>query len=138
MITYATQNPYEVKFGYVRALRRGPMIFVSGTTSVNTSPPFEILHPASAYLQTVAAFETSLLAIEALGGKRSDTCRVRMYVAKEEDCEQVGNALKMFFADHGVPVVATMLQGIGFVNPDMLVEVSLIVALQMLSSLFLT
>ncbi|KNZ73156.1 hypothetical protein J132_00991 [Termitomyces sp. J132] len=32
---YVTANPYEAQFGYSRAVRRGPFIFVSGTTSID-------------------------------------------------------------------------------------------------------
>ncbi|KIP05913.1 hypothetical protein PHLGIDRAFT_73449 [Phlebiopsis gigantea 11061_1 CR5-6] len=33
--TFRTGNPYEARFGYARAVRRGPFVFVSGTTSVD-------------------------------------------------------------------------------------------------------
>ncbi|KIJ97554.1 hypothetical protein K443DRAFT_105516 [Laccaria amethystina LaAM-08-1] len=30
---HKTSNPYEAQFGYSRGVRRGPFIFISGTTS---------------------------------------------------------------------------------------------------------
>ncbi|KAF8953238.1 YjgF-like protein [Flammula alnicola] len=103
---HKTSNPYEDKFGYSRAVRKGPFIFVSGTTSIDTSSG-KVLYPESAYEQTLKIFSEIVLAIEALGG--------------EKDGEGVGRALKEVFGE--VAPAATMVFGLGFVNPDMRVEI---------------
>lgn len=83
---HKTSNPYEDKFGYSRAVRKGPFIFVSGTTSIDTSTG-TVLYPKSAYDQTLKIFAEIVLAIEALGGTKNDVVRLRMFVAEEKDSE---------------------------------------------------
>ncbi|KAF8957008.1 YjgF-like protein [Flammula alnicola] len=117
---HKTSNPYEDKFGYSRAVRKGPFIFVSGTTSIDTSSG-EVLYPESAYEQSLKIFSEIMLAVEALGGSKGDLVRVRMFVAEETDSEGVGRALKEVFGE--VAPAATMVFGLGFVSPDMRVEV---------------
>ncbi|KIM40919.1 hypothetical protein M413DRAFT_445693 [Hebeloma cylindrosporum] len=125
---HKTSNPYEDKFGYSRAVRKGPFIFVSGTTSIDTSSSSsssggtgKVLHPKSAYEQTLVIFSEIVLAIEALGGTKADVVRLRMFVKEEKDGEGVSRALKEFFGS--VAPAATMVFGLGFVNPDMKVEI---------------
>ncbi|KAH8695957.1 YjgH family protein [Talaromyces proteolyticus] len=148
---YSTPSPYEIKFGYYRGVRRNSHIFVSGTTAIAVyssgatsnlpSPPPQIQFPDDARKQTVAAFQESLRAVNALGGDVSDVVRVRMYVARTEDCGAIGEGFRDIFgkktdlpegmgaeviqgkADE-VGVVATMIVvKDGFVEKDMLVEV---------------
>jgi len=120
---YFTKNPYEDKFGYSRATRKGPYIFVSGTTSTdpNESNEPKILFPGSAYDQTIQIFREIIRAIEALGGTKGDVTRLRMFVTKEQDGTDVAKALKETFGD--VQPAATMVFGVTFVNPDMRVEI---------------
>lgn len=117
---HRTNNPYEEKFGYSRAVRKGPFIFVSGTTSIDTSSG-KVLYPKSAYDQTVKIFAEIVMAIEALGGKKEDVVRLRMFVAEHKDSEGVSQALKEVFGR--VAPAATMLFGMGFVSSDMKVEI---------------
>ncbi|KAG5646000.1 hypothetical protein DXG03_004602 [Asterophora parasitica] len=117
---HQTANPYEAKFGYSRAVRRGPFIFVSGTTSIDTSTG-AVLHPESAYHQSLKIFDEIVSAVEALGGTRQDVMRVRMFVTAEEDSGDVGRALKEAFGEVGP--AATMILGARFVSPEMKVEI---------------
>ncbi|KAF8644641.1 hypothetical protein AX16_008361 [Volvariella volvacea WC 439] len=123
---YTTSNPYEAQFGYSRAVRRGQYIFVSGTTSVDpstTSPTGSpiILHPDSAYRQSLQAFSEILKAVIHLGGKKEDITRIRMFVTYDEDTGEVSRALKETFGDVGP--AATMIVGAKFVDKDMRVEI---------------
>ena len=120
MQRHKTGNPYEDKFGYSRAVRKGPFIFVSGTTSIDTASG-KVLHPKSAYDQTLKIFAEIVLAIETLGGAKSDVVRLRMFVAQEKDGEDVSRALKEVFGD--VAPAATMVFGMSFVSADMRVEI---------------
>jgi len=61
------------------------------------------------------------MAIEALGGKKEDVVRLRMFVAEHRDSEGVSQALKEVFGR--VAPAATMLFGMGFVSSDMKVEI---------------
>ena len=120
MQRHKTGNPYEDKFGYSRAMRKGPFIFVSGTTSIDTASG-KVLHPKSAYDQTLKIFAEIVLAIETLGGAKSDVVRLRMFVAQEKDGKDVSRALKEVFGD--VAPAATMVFGMSFVSADMRVEI---------------
>ncbi|GLB38654.1 putative endoribonuclease L-PSP [Lyophyllum shimeji] len=124
-MTYLTQryqsaNPFESQFGYSRAVRRGPFIFVSGTTAIDTETGV-VAHPESAYDQARKIFSEIVNAVETLGGKRSDVMRVRMFVTADEDSGDVGRALKEAF--HEVAPAATMILGVKFVRPEMKVEI---------------
>jgi enamine deaminase RidA (YjgF/YER057c/UK114 family) len=117
---HATSNPYEQKFGYSRGVRRGPLIFISGTTSIRPSTG-EVLYPSSAYDQTMVAFSEIIKAVEALGATKEDIARVRMFVTYEGDAESVGRGLK-----EGLGLVlpaATMIIGSRFVSSEMRVEI---------------
>lgn len=117
---YSTANPYESAFSYSRAVRRGPFIFVSGTTSIDPITGV-LLHPSSAYDQSRQIFTNIVEAIEALGGKRECVTRVRMFVRDQGDSGEVGRALKDALGD--VMPAATMILGVGFVDEEMKVEI---------------
>ncbi|KAG9568599.1 YjgH family protein, partial [Aureobasidium melanogenum] len=127
---YATNSPWEAKIGYYRAVRRGPFIFVSGTTAVDSSPDAtspKVLHPGDAKAQALVAFQEIIKAIQALGGRGAENIvRTKMFVQRQEDCTAVADAFSQVLgkqngSDHGT--AATMIVVGGFVDPDMLVEI---------------
>jgi len=120
-LTYASSNPYELQFGYSRAVRKGQYIFVSGTTSIDPEETGHVRHPDSAYLQVVVIFKEIINAIERLRGSKEDVVRVRMFVTEQGDTEAVGRALKESLGD--VRPAATMIVGSRFVDKDMKVEI---------------
>ncbi|KAI0754170.1 YjgF-like protein [Daedaleopsis nitida] len=120
MQRYITNNSYEKRFGYSRAVRKGPFVFVSGTTSIDPASG-EVRHVGSAYDQACAIFEEIVRAVTALGGQKSDIVRVRMFVAEDRDTGKVGEALKEALG--GVGPAATMIVGARFVSSEMLVEI---------------
>ena len=117
---FRTNNPYEAKFGYSRAVRKGPFIFVSGTTSVDPTSG-ALRHPECAYKQAQATLAEIVRAVCAVGGRREDITRVRMFVGADEDAERVGAAVKEVLGD--VRPAATMIVGARFVSPEMKVEI---------------
>ncbi|KAL0955789.1 hypothetical protein HGRIS_002003 [Hohenbuehelia grisea] len=117
---FNTANPYESKFGYSRAIRRGPFIFVSGTTSIDASTG-TVLHPDSASDQTRKIFQTIIEAIEGLGGKKGDVVRLRLFVKHDEDADGVGLVMREVFGS--IAPTATMILGARFVSPQMKVEI---------------
>ncbi|KAK5936994.1 hypothetical protein PMZ80_010743 [Knufia obscura] len=163
----STPNPFEQKFGYHRAIRRGPFIVVSGTTALRLTTPIttpdnandestgdesKVEHPGDAYSQALLAMNRCVDAVTKLGGRREDVVRVRMFVARGEDCEGVGRAFRGVLGGGGgrdtgsggeggdggevrgghsegredlVGAAATMIVvgNDGFVDADMLVEV---------------
>ena len=73
---------WEGPAGYSRGARRGNRIAVSGTTAEGES----------VYAQARAALERAVLAVEALGGRREDILRTRLFLAPGADWEQAGRA----------------------------------------------
>ena len=120
---FRTSNPYEATFGYSRAVRRGPFILVSGTTSIDPDSGVLRYKDGTAEQQARAAFQEGLRAVTALGGTRMDVVRVRMFVTSQEDTDGVGRALKEALGDVGP--AATMIVGAKFVKPEMKVELEL-------------
>lgn len=116
---HKTSNPYEAKFGYSRAVRKGPFIFVSGTTSIDLQTG-KVLFPDSAYDQAKKILSEIIIAIEALGGTKRDVVRLRLFVKNESECDEVGRAMEDDFGTVGP--AATMIC-VGFVSPDMRVEI---------------
>ncbi|KAI0821848.1 YjgF-like protein [Trametes gibbosa] len=119
-LLFRTANPYEKLFGYSRAVRRGPLIAVSGTTSIDPVSG-QMRHPGAAYDQARAIFAEIGRAVEALGGQANDIVRVRMFVTEASDTDDVGKALKESLGDIGP--AATMIVGARFVSAEMLVEI---------------
>ncbi|KAG9692015.1 YjgH family protein, partial [Aureobasidium melanogenum] len=127
---YATNSPWEAKIGYYRAVRRGPFIFVSGTTAVdpssNTTNP-KVLHPGDAKAQALIAFGEIVKAIQALGGQGAKSIvRTKMFVQRQEDCAAVAEAFTEVLGEQNgldCGTAATMVVVGGFVDPDMLVEI---------------
>lgn len=125
-----TANPYEARFGYHRAVRKGPFVFVSGTTAIDPKSQ-KLQHRGDAYSQAKAAFAEAVKAVEALGGTRADVCRVRMFVGGQGDCGDVGRAYGDVFGagaqaeDIGAAATMLVLGLDGFVDKEMKVEIEL-------------
>lgn len=127
---HGTNSPWEAKIGYYRAVRRGPFIFVSGTTSVhpssNTTSP-RVLHPGDAKAQALISFKEIIKAIQALGARGAeDIVRTKMFVQRQEDCAAVAEAFTEVLDKQngsGLGCAAMMIVFGGFVDPDMLVEI---------------
>ncbi|ERF76836.1 hypothetical protein EPUS_07626 [Endocarpon pusillum Z07020] len=132
-IRYTTGNPYEQRYGYDRAIRKGSFIFVSGTTAIDKTTGV-LQAPGNAYDQAGFAMRECISAVEALDGKKEDICRIRIFVAggacqKHDNTEAIGKQFRENFVtslkDADVGIAATMIvvgEG-GFVDPEMLVEV---------------
>jgi len=84
---YSTPNhPFEKRFGYYRAVRKGPFIAVAGTTPYDPTTQ-KILHPGDAGKQTAAILNEIIKAIKAVGAKGpEDVIRVRMFLAVSISC----------------------------------------------------
>jgi len=80
---------WETEAGYSRAARRGSRIVVSGTTADGDG----------AYAQARSALERALAAVEALGGRREDIVRTRLYLAPGADWEGAGRAHSELLGD---------------------------------------
>lgn len=111
-------GPWEDAFGYSRAVRAGPFVFVSGCTATVDG---HVVHPDDPYEQTVVAFGVAVTALERAGFAIHDVVRTRMSVVSVDDCESVGRAHRAVFGD--VRPAATMVVVAGLIDPAMRVEV---------------
>ena len=111
-------GPWEESIGYSRAVVAGPYIHVSGSTATVEGV---LQHEGDAYGQTKVAFELIQRALAEGGHSLSDIVRTRVYLSDAKDMDAVGRAHGELFGE--IRPAATMLAGIKFINPAMLVEI---------------
>ncbi len=112
-------GPWESSIGYSRATVAGEYVHVSGSTATVDGV---LQHEGDAYGQTKIPLEVviaSALAQEGYG--LEDVVRSRIYLRNETGMEAVGRAHGEIFGE--IRPAATMLAGISFINPKMLVEI---------------
>jgi enamine deaminase RidA (YjgF/YER057c/UK114 family) len=74
-----------------------------------------------AYTQTKVAFEVIASALAQVGYSLENVVRTRLYLVNAEDMDAVGRAHGELFSE--IRPAATMLAGLKFINPAMLVEI---------------
>lgn len=112
-------GPWESVIGYSRATVAGDYVHVSGSTATVDGV---LQHEGDAYGQTKVALETVIAAaLSQVGYTLQDVVRSRVYLANAEDMDAVGKAHGEIFGE--IRPAATMLAGIKFINPKMLVEI---------------
>jgi enamine deaminase RidA (YjgF/YER057c/UK114 family) len=111
-------GPWEEKIGYSRAVVTGDFVHVAGTTAtVNGALAFE----GDAYGQTKTAFSIIEDALRQADYTLEDVIRTRIFLADAADMDEVGRAHGDLFSK--IRPALTMLAGISFINPKMLVEI---------------
>lgn len=112
-------GPWEAVIGYSRATVAGEYVHVSGSTATVDG---KLQHEGDAYGQTKVALENVIAsALAQAGHTLADVVRTRVYLANAEDMDAVGKAHGEIFGE--IRPAATMLAGIQFINPAMLVEI---------------
>jgi enamine deaminase RidA (YjgF/YER057c/UK114 family) len=111
-------SPFEVTFGFSRAVREGNRIIVAGTGPVE---PDGSTTPGGAAEQAARCCTIIVAAIEALGGSAADVVRTRMLLTDPADQDAVGAVHARFFAE--ARPAATMAGVAWLCRPEWRVEI---------------
>ncbi len=111
-------GPWEAVLGYSRAVVAGDYVHVSGTTATVDGV---LQHEGDAYGQTKVAFEIIEQALKHVGYELSDIVRSKVYLANGDDMDEAGKAHGELLGE--IRPALTMLAGVSFINPKMLVEI---------------
>ena len=112
-------SPYEPILGYSRATVAGDYVHVSGSTATVGGV---LQHEGDAYGQAKVAIETVIAnALAEVGYTLEDVVRSRVYCTTAEAADAAGKAHGEAFSQ--IRPALTILSGVQFVNPAMLVEI---------------
>ncbi|MEW4449060.1 RidA family protein [Qipengyuania sp. JC766] len=111
-------SPYEVQFGFSRAVRVGNRIIVSGTGPIE---PDGSTTQGDAAAQATRCFTLIVNAIEELGGSAADVVRTRMYLTDIGSQDAVGAVHAQFFSE--TRPAATMVGVASLCRAEWLVEI---------------
>lgn len=116
---YTDSSGWQQQAGYSRAVRRGPVITVSGTTAAG--PDGTALCPGDTLGQTRLCLQRVLAALAALGGQPEDVVRTAVYLAPGASWEEAAQAHREVLG--AVAPANTMLYVAGLIGDGFCVEV---------------
>ena len=112
-------GPWEMRFGYSRAIVAGDTCHVSGTT--DAGPTGQSLHPGDAAAQARAALGIIERALVEAGFACTDVVRTRMYLTDVADAAAVGAVHGEWFRD--VRPASALVVVAALIDPTILVEI---------------
>jgi enamine deaminase RidA (YjgF/YER057c/UK114 family) len=116
---HASGAPWEARYGYSRAVRIGPHVYVAGTTATGADGA---LVEGDAAAQTRQALANVAAALEAVGAGLEDVVRTRLYVTDiARDADAVGRAHGDVFGQ--VRPATAMVEVSALIHPAMRVEI---------------
>jgi enamine deaminase RidA (YjgF/YER057c/UK114 family) len=115
----SSRTIWEQRVGFSRALRVGPLVFVSGTTA--TDEQGRLVGPGDAYAQTVYILQKIGRALAEAGATMEQIVRTRIYVTNAALWEQVGRAHGEYLG--AVRPANTLLEVSALVGEGYLVEI---------------
>ncbi|PSP73227.1 hypothetical protein BRC86_10195 [Halobacteriales archaeon QS_3_64_16] len=116
--TIASGTEWESAAGYSRAVRVGPHVTISGTTT--TDADGEVV-AGEAYAQTARAIANVESALAEAGAELADVVRTRMYVTDIEKWEAIGGAHAEAFGE--IRPATTMVEVSRLIAPELCVEI---------------
>jgi isochorismate pyruvate lyase len=114
-----SQAPWESKVGYCRAIKKGDLIFVTGTAAVDDEG--KTFAPGDAYAQAKRCLFLIERALKGLGADLSSVVRTRMFVTDISKWQEFGRAHGEHFRDF--PPATTMVEVKALIERDMLIEI---------------
>ncbi|MCI4323549.1 MAG: RidA family protein [Thermoplasmata archaeon] len=112
-------GPWEERFGYVRAIRIGRRVLVSGTTAAR--PDGSVEGGSSLAEQTAAALRRIDQALHTAGAGLPDVVRTRVFVTDIRRWTEVAEAHRLAFGR--APPVSTLVEVRRLIREDLLVEI---------------
>jgi len=116
---YFSGAPWESKAAYCRAIRRGSLIAVSGTTAVDEHG--EVMGVNDGYAQAKRCLEIIAQSLSEVGASLKDVTRTRMFVTDIARWEEFARAHRETFVNH--PPATSMLEVKSLIHPWMLIEI---------------
>jgi enamine deaminase RidA (YjgF/YER057c/UK114 family) len=115
--TVSTGSAWEPKMGYSRAVRKGNMIFVTGTVGINPDKTYspDVGQQAQRSLDIIRG------AIETLGGTLADVVRTRMYVTNVSEWEKVATVHGAAFC--AIRPATTIVEVARLIDEEALIEI---------------
>jgi enamine deaminase RidA (YjgF/YER057c/UK114 family) len=115
--TVSTGSAWEPRMGYSRAVRKGNLIFVTGTVGINADKTYT----PDVGAQARRSLEIIKGAIESLGGKITDVVRTRMFVTNVSQWEKVAAVHGEVFAE--IRPATTIVEVAKLIDTEAFIEI---------------